>query len=70
MSSRKLTQAPDIGVPSRLEAWKIAIAIGATVALAPVIALVLLVLLVTLLPTLLFLPTLFVGVRLPTTGTP
>jgi hypothetical protein len=69
MSSRKLTRAPDVRVPSRLEGWKIAIAIGATVALAPVIALVLLVLLVTLLPTLLLLPTLFVGAWPPAAGT-
>jgi hypothetical protein len=48
-------------LPSRLEGWKVAIAVGAAVAIAPVVVLVLLVLLVALLPALPFLPILFVG---------
>jgi hypothetical protein len=54
MLSEQPTPASDICEPSRLEAWKAAIAIGAAVLLAPVIALALLVALATALPVLPF----------------
>jgi len=61
MSSHKLTRATDIRMPSRLDRWKVAIAIVAAVALSPVIGLVLIVAVATALPVLPLLATLFVG---------
>jgi hypothetical protein len=70
MSSHKLTQATDIRMPSRLDRWKVAIAIGAAVTLSPVIVLVLVVALATALPVLPLLATLFVGFWLRNHGAP
>jgi|GEM_PF-2269886 hypothetical protein len=54
MLSEQPTPASGIREPSRLEAWKVVIAIGTAVLLAPVIALALLVALATALPVLPF----------------
>jgi hypothetical protein len=54
MLSQQPTRASGIREPSRLEAWKVVIAVGAAVTLAPVIALVLLVVIATALPVLPF----------------
>jgi len=59
MSSHKLAHSSDGHVSSRLEGWKVAIAVGSGVILAPVLGVVFCVLLTTALPVLPLLPTLF-----------
>jgi hypothetical protein len=64
MISQQPTQASGVRDPTRLEGWKVVIAIGTAITLGPVLALVLFFVLAAALPVLPLLAALFAGVWL------